>query len=120
MVLSDGQVHHPPTRKDTLILLVHSDLPDSPWFDAGDHRSLRAPARFFKPDMWTPHVSLSSFTPEAFSVGAFGQSTFSLWAGAFLFEPFSVFSVKPLELFCFITDESLDRNPYNFLMKRYF
>ena len=100
-----------------LKLLVHSDLPDSPWFDAGDHRSLRAPARFFKPDMWTPHVSLSSFTPEAFSVGAFGQSTFSLWAGAFLFEPFSVFSVKPLELFCFITHESLDRNSYNFLIK---
>ena len=44
MVLSDDQVHHPSTRKDTLNLLVHSDLPNSPWFDAGDHRSLRAPA----------------------------------------------------------------------------
>ena len=70
--------------------------------------------------MWTPHVSLSSFTPEAFSVGAFGQSTFSLWAGAFLFEPFSVFLVKSLDIFCFITDESLDRNLYNFLIKRDF
>ena len=78
MVLSDARVHHPPTRKDTLKLLVHSDLPVSPWFDAGDHRSLRAPANFFKPDIWTPHVILSSFTPEAFSVGAFGQSMFSL------------------------------------------
>ena len=114
MVLPDDQVHHPPTRKDTLNLLVHSDLPDSPWFDAGDLRSLRAPARFFKPDMWTPHVSLSYFTPEVFSVGAFGQSTFSLWAGAFLSEAFSVFSGKPLELLCFITDESLDKNLYNF------
>ena len=57
------------------------------------------------------------FSLDPFSVGAFGQSTFSLWVCAFLFEPFSVFSVKPLELFCFIIDESLDRNPYNFLIK---
>ena len=104
MVLSDGRVHHPPTRKDTLKLLVHSDLPDSPWFDAGDLRSLRAPARFFKPDMWTPHVSLSSFTREPFSVGAFGQSTFSLLADVFYSEPFSAFSVESLDIFCFITD----------------
>ena len=64
VVLSVGRVHHPPTRKDTLKLLVHSDLPVSPWFDAGDHRSLRAPASSvgsFKPDGWDPPVSLSSF-----------------------------------------------------------
>ena len=107
-MLPDAQVHHPPTRKDTLILLVHSDLPDSPWFDAGDLRSLRAPARFFKPDMWTPHVSLSFFPREPFSVGALGQSTFSLRAEVFYSEPFSAFSVKSLDLFYFITDWSLD------------
>ena len=72
-MLSDAQVHHPPTRKDTLKLLVHSDLPVSPWFDAGDHRSLRAPASLFKPDMWTPLSASILFPLETFSVGAFGQ-----------------------------------------------
>ena len=64
VVLSVGRVHHPPTRKDMLKLLVHSDLPVSPWFDAGDHRSLRAPANFFKPDMWTPLSASILFPPR--------------------------------------------------------
>ena len=46
-----------------------------------------------------PPVSLSSIPLEPFSDGAFGQNAFSLWAGAFLSEPFSVFSVKSLVFF---------------------
>jgi len=58
----------------------------------------------FEPDGWDPPVSLSPFSLEPFSESAFGKNVFSLWAGAFHTEPFSVFSNKSLVLFCFITD----------------
>ena len=120
VVLSVGQVHHPPTRKDTLKLLVLSDLPDSPWFDAGVHRSLRAPASFLNLTCGPPCQPLFYSPSNRFLLAPSGKIRFLLCACAFPAEAFSVFSVKTLELFCFITDKSLDRNLYNFLIKRDF
>ena len=73
VVLPVGRVHHPPTRKKTLKLLVPSVSPNSPWFDAGVHRRLRAPASLFKPDMRAPRVSLCSFSPNRFLLTPSGK-----------------------------------------------
>ena len=100
VVLSDAQVHQPPTRKDTLILFVHSDLPDSPWFDAGVHRSLRAPASFLNLTCGPPMSASILFPLETFSIGALGQNTFSLLSWRVSFR----------SVFCF-----LSLNPGTFL-----
>ena len=83
IVLPVGRVHHPPTRKRTLKLLVPSVPPNSPWFDVGVHHSLRAPASFSNLTCG-PRVSASVlFHLEPFFVDAFGQIRFLLCACAF-------------------------------------
>ena len=95
MVLSVGRVHHPPTRKDTLKLLVHSDLPVSPWFDAGDHRSLRAPANFLNLTCGPPLSASILFSLETFSVGAFGQIRFPFELARFYWNRFLFSQLSP-------------------------
>ena len=68
----------------------------------------------FKPDGWDPLSASLSFLNEALSENAFGQNAFSLRAGVVATEAFSVFINYPVETFCFITDESLDKNLNNF------
>ena len=76
MVLADRLHHHQLTRKGILSTEVLSDLPNSPWFDAGDHRSLRAPASFLNLTCGPPLSASILFSLEPFSVGAFGQILF--------------------------------------------
>ena len=99
VVLSDDQVHHPPTRKNTLNLLVPSDLSASPWFNAGDHRSLRAPGSSVGVLNLTggtpPRQPLFFFPLEPFSESAFRQMCFLLGLALFFRNHFLVFQTSP-------------------------
>ena len=107
-------------------LLVPSDPPDSPWFDAGVHRSLRAPASFLNLTCGPPCQPLFYSPSNRFLLAPSGKYVFSLgWRlllrtvfcflskvpGSFLFHHRLVPGLKPLYLFnkrCFLVDSFSD------------
>ena len=103
-----------PDVEEPLSTPVSFFSPVSLWFVAGDLRELRAPASVslslspFEPDRRGPPVSLSFVLNEPFSVGTFGENTFSPSANVLSPNRFLFYWVSPLEIFLFLADGSLD------------